>query len=166
MLGSAGVIAMDTRVALVTVNVVAPETLPDVAVIVLLPAETEVADPSEFAALLIVATPEFEELQVTAVVRSCVVLSEYIPVAENCCDVPRAILELAGVTEMETRVALVTVKVAVPETLPDVAVIVLLPGATVVADPLEFAALLIAATPEFEELHVTSLVRSCAVLSE
>jgi hypothetical protein len=34
--------------------------------------------------LLIVAVPGLLELQVTAVVRSCVVLSENVPVAVNC----------------------------------------------------------------------------------
>jgi hypothetical protein len=44
---------------------------------------TELADPSLPAALLIVAVPVLLELQVTAVVRSCVVLSENVPVAAN-----------------------------------------------------------------------------------
>jgi hypothetical protein len=37
---------------------------------------TAVANPLEPAALLTVATPVLDELQVTAVVKSCVVLSE------------------------------------------------------------------------------------------
>ena len=60
----------------VTVSVAVSETLPDVAVIVVEPAATDVAKPLEPAALLIAATPEADEFQVTAVVRSCVVLSE------------------------------------------------------------------------------------------
>jgi hypothetical protein len=76
MFGLVGVIAIDTSVAGVTVRVVAPDMLPDVAVIVVDPVATEEADPLELAALLIVATPVSDELQVTAVVRSCVVLSE------------------------------------------------------------------------------------------
>jgi hypothetical protein len=70
------VIAMDTSVAGVTVRVVDPDMPPEVAVIVVDPAATEEADPLEPAALLIAATPVLDELQVTAVVRSCVVLSE------------------------------------------------------------------------------------------
>jgi hypothetical protein len=70
------VIAMDTSVAGVTVRVVDPDMPPEVAVIVVDPAATEEADPLDPAALLIVATPVLDELQVTAVVRSCVVLSE------------------------------------------------------------------------------------------
>ncbi len=53
-----------------------PETLPDIAVIVVEPAATDVARPFEPAALLIVAALIFDELQVTEAVRFCVVLSE------------------------------------------------------------------------------------------
>ncbi len=60
----------------VTVSVAVPETLPDVALMVVDPAATAVASPCEPAALLIVATPVLDELQVTTVVRICVVLSE------------------------------------------------------------------------------------------
>jgi hypothetical protein len=67
---------MDTSVAEVTVSVVEPEILPDVAVIVVDPAVADVAKPLEPAALLMAATPEADEPQVTAVVRFCVVLSE------------------------------------------------------------------------------------------
>jgi len=48
-----------------TVNVVTPEMPPVVAVIVVLPEATEVAIPLEAGALLTVATPGLEELQVT-----------------------------------------------------------------------------------------------------
>ena len=76
MLGLVGVIAMETNVAGVTVSVVDPEMLPTVAVIVVVPAATAVASPLDPAALLIVATPVLEELQVAEAVRFCVVLSE------------------------------------------------------------------------------------------
>ena len=76
MLGLVGVIAMDTSTAGVTVRVVAPDTLPDVAMIVVEPVAMAVVDPFEPAALLIVAMVVFDELQVTAVVKSCVELSE------------------------------------------------------------------------------------------
>ncbi len=68
--------AIDTSVAGVTVSVVDPDMLPDVAVTVVEPAATDVARPFEPVALLIVATPALDELQVTAVVRFCVVPSE------------------------------------------------------------------------------------------
>ncbi len=76
MLGLPGVTAMDTKVAAVTVRVVEPDTLPDVAVIVVVPAAIDVARPLEPTALLIVATPVLEEPHVTAVVRFCVEPSE------------------------------------------------------------------------------------------
>ena len=76
MLGLVGVTAMDTSVAEVTVSVVDPDLLPDVAVIVVEPAAAAVASPLEPAALLMVATPVLDEFQVTDAVRFCVVLSE------------------------------------------------------------------------------------------
>ena len=53
-----------------------PEMLPDMALIVLEPAAMPVARPFEPAALLMVATAVFDELQVTAAVRFWVELSE------------------------------------------------------------------------------------------
>ena len=69
-------IVMYTSVVELTVMVADPDTPFDVAVIVVDPATAGVANPLEPAALLIVATPVLDELQVTAAVRSCVVLSE------------------------------------------------------------------------------------------
>jgi hypothetical protein len=120
----------------------------------------------EPAALLMAATVVDDDFQVTDVVRFCVELSEYVPVAVNCLDVPSAILGLVGVSVMETSVAGVTVSVEIPEILPDVAVIVVEPVATELANPLEPAALLMAATAAVEEFHITVVVRSCVVLSE
>jgi hypothetical protein len=68
----------------VTVNVAVAEKPPDIAVMVVVPAATAVASPLEPVALLIDAMPVPLELHVAAAVRSCVVPSEYIPVAENC----------------------------------------------------------------------------------
>ena len=76
MLGLAGVTAMETSVAAVTVMVVEPAMLPDVAVTVVEPVATGVARPLEPVALLIAATPVLEELQVTDAVRFCVEPSE------------------------------------------------------------------------------------------
>lgn len=158
----AGVIAIDTRVALVTVNLVEPDTPANVAMIVLSPTASEVANPLESFALLTAATPELAELHVTEVVRSCGGPAENIPVAVNCVVVPSAMLGLVGVTSIETSVALVTVNWVEPETLATVAVIVLLPAEMDVANP----ALLIVATPVLVELHVAKFVRSCGVPSE
>jgi hypothetical protein len=80
--------------------------------------------------------------------------------------VPRAILGFVGVTAMDTSVAEVTVIVAVPETLPDIALIVDEPVAIGVANPLEPAALLIAATEDEDDFQVTAVVRFCVEPSE
>ncbi len=56
-------------------------------------------------------------------------LSEKIPVAVNCSDVPTAIAGLVGVTEMDASVAAVTVRLVKPEILPKVAVMVVTPTA-------------------------------------
>jgi hypothetical protein len=74
--GFTGVIVRETSVAGVTESVVAPETLPDAAVIVVEPAAADVANPLLPAALQMVATPLEEELQVAVYDMSCVVLSE------------------------------------------------------------------------------------------
>jgi hypothetical protein len=71
-----GVTAIDVSVAAVTVRSADPDMPPDVAVIIVVPAATEVARPLEPDALLIVATPALDELQTTVVVRFWVVLSE------------------------------------------------------------------------------------------
>ena len=84
MILKVGVTAIDTRVAGVTSSSVPPDMLPEDAMILLPPTATAVAIPLVPDPLLIVATPVFDENQVTDVVRSCVVLSENVPVAVNC----------------------------------------------------------------------------------
>ena len=84
----------------------------------------------------------------------------------NCWDVPLAIEELTGVTEIDVSVAGVTVSVADPDMPPDIAVIVVVPAATAVASPLEPEALLTVATPVVDELQVAEAVRFCVVPSE
>ena len=84
----------------------------------------------------------------------------------SCCFVPLAMLGLVGVTEMDTSVAAVTVRVVDPDMLPRAAVTVVPPVATLVAKPLLPAALDTAATETFVEDQVTVVVRSWVVLSE
>ena len=84
----------------------------------------------------------------------------------NCTVVPRTREGLVGVTVIETSVAGVTVRVVEPEIFPDVAVIVVVPAATEVALPFDFAALLMVATDPSEELHVTEVVMFRVLLSE
>src|SRR6185369_13706118 len=166
MLGFAGVTAMDCKVAGVTVRVVEPEISPDVAVMVVVPAAREVAVPFVPAALLMAALVVSEELQVTVVVRSCVLPSEKVPVAVNCWTVELTMLGFAGVTAMDSRVAGVTVSAVEPEMAPDVAMMVVVPAARAVALPFVPAALLMVALVASEELQVTAVVRSCVLLSE
>ena len=165
MLGVAGITAMERRAAGVTVRPVEPDTLPRVAVIVTGPWPRAVASPFDPAELLTAATPAFVELQVTAVVRFCVDLSVKVPVAVNCCVVPPAMLGFAGITAIDTRVAGVTVKVVDPETAALAAIIVVDPGLTAVANPLEPDALLTEATVVAEEVQATVAVRFCVELS-
>jgi hypothetical protein len=130
--------------------------VPKVAVMVVVPPATAVTMPL----LLTIATVLLEELQVTCEVISWSVPSEYTPKAVNCWVNPTCIPELAGATDMEDRVAGVTVSVVLPEVVPEVvvmaAVIVAAPAATPVARPL----LLTVATDVFDEVQVT-----CAVIS-
>jgi hypothetical protein len=71
IVGFAGVTAIDTNAAGLTVRVVDPLIDPSVAVIVVSPSPVLVANP----VLLIVATPGFDELQLTDAVRNCVLPS-------------------------------------------------------------------------------------------
>src|SRR5580698_6374927 len=100
-----GPTAMETSVACVTISEVEPLTAPaadvDAAVMVAVPLPMVVASPVE----LMVAMVRSLELQVEELVTSCVVPSENVPVAVNCCVVPEARIGPAGVTVMETRTA-------------------------------------------------------------
>ncbi len=105
MLEFAGVTVIDTSVGGLTVSVVEPVMLPDLAVISVLPAATDEASPLEPVALLMVATNGFDELHVTNVVISGVEFSEKVSVAVNCWVVPRVMLGFTGVTAMDASVA-------------------------------------------------------------
>jgi hypothetical protein len=153
---------MEDRVAEVTVRVVPPTLAPEVAVMVAIPAATAVAKP---VALSTVATDGLREFQVTCLVMSKLVPSEYAPEAANCwCWVTptsTGMLGLTGVTEMEDRVAEVTVRVVLPETAPEVAVMVAWPSATDVATFRSTVAIDV-----LEELQVTCVVILLLVPSE
>ena len=155
--GFAGVTAIDSNVAFVTVSVVDPTTLPLVALIVELPAFTAVARPPE----VIVATVVVPEAHTTLPVKSCVVVSLNVPVAVNCCVPPTMTEGLAGVTAIDTNTAAVTFNVVDPTMLPLVALIVEVPTFSVVARP----PALIVATVVVPEAHTTLPVRFCVVLS-
>lgn len=152
MVGFAGVTAMDVTIAVV--SMVDPEMPVKVALMVVWPAVAAEVIP----AALMVATEVSDESQATRLVRSWVALFDRIPVALNCRVVPTMLVRLAGVTVMETSAA--DVKVVVPDTVPEVAVMVIEPAAIAAAAPFEPSALLIEATAGFDELHTTDVVRS------
>jgi hypothetical protein len=154
----AGVTCTLTTVAVVTVMAAVPLIDPACAVMVVAPTPTLVAKPEA----LMVATELLLDDQVTDVVRSSVDPSESVPIARYCCDVPSARVAVAGVTASETRVAGLTVSVAMPETPSYAAEIKVLPPVTLVANPV----LEIVATEVTEDCHVTVLVRFCIEPSE
>jgi len=156
IVGLAGVTATDTNTGAVMVRPVNPLIDPDVAMIVVLPVPAPVAKP----ALVIVATEVLVELQTTEPVMFKVPPSLNMPVAVNCCVTPLAIEVFAGVTAIDTSVA-VTVRFVEPLIEPEVAMIVVLPVPAPVASP----ALVIVATEVLVELQVTILVRFCVLLS-
>ena len=85
--------------------------------------------------------------------------------AVNDCDENIGTEGFTGVTAIETNVAAVTVRMLVPLTKPDVAVIVVTPVPAPVARPFEPGALLTVAAAGSSELHVTDVVRSCVDVS-
>jgi len=145
---------MKDRGTAVAVRVVLPEILPEVAVIVVVPAEAAVAKP----VLLTVATDGSDELQMTCVVISNLVVSEYVPVALNCWVAPTSIVGSTGLTTMTDRVAEFTVRVVSPEIellVMEVAVMVVVPAETAKARPVVLS---IVATDGLDELQVTCVV--------
>jgi len=86
----------------ITVSVVVPDIVSDVAVMIDVPTSIPAASP---VAASIVATVVVLELHVTDEVISVVVLSEYVPVAVNCCVAALAIDGVAGVIAIDKRVA-------------------------------------------------------------
>ena len=84
-----------------------------------------------------------------------------MPVAANCWFVPDAIDGFAGVIAIETRAALVTVRVVDPLTAPELAAMTVAPVPVPVASP----ALEIVATACEEEFQVTVPVMFCVLPS-
>ena len=152
MFAEEGATDMEDRIAAIIVRVVFPKILPEAAVMVHVPTETAQARPM----LLTVATDVFDDLQVTCVVISWLVPSEYMPVAVNCWGTIMGMIAEDGVTAMEDRVAGITVRSVLPEMLPEMAVMMDVPAATAVARPL----LSTVATDIFDEVQVTWVVMS------
>ncbi len=153
-----GVTAIETSVAELTVNGADPVTPLSEALMFAVPGATPVTrltDPT-------VATAVLSEAQVASRVMFCVLESLNVPVAEKDNFVPGAMVRPEGETEIETRVALVTVSVIDAAIEPTVAVMVQLPGATALARPL---LLPIFATVLSDDVQVACPVRSCVLPS-
>lgn len=87
-----------------------------------------------------------------------------VPVAVNCNVVPGAIDGAGGVMAIDSTTALVTVRLALEEMLPEVAVTVAEPKPIALASPaVPFA--LMATIDGFADVHCTEEVRSCLVPS-
>ena len=84
---------------------------------VVLPTAAAVAKP----ALLMVATEVFDELHVTVLVRFCVLLSLYVPVAVYCRVAPFWMEAFAGVTAIDANTGAVTVSPVDPLIDPETA---------------------------------------------
>lgn len=146
--------------AAVTVSVVVVETLPEVAVMVVVPAETPSARPFVGEVSLMVANAGFDELQLTLPVMVCTLLSLKVPVAINCCLVDDAMVALVGAMVIETSFGamdrltepLTELIVAVTETVPFDVAVSTPPAATV-------------ASPAGDVVQLTEEVRSLVVLS-
>jgi len=154
--GLLGLMLMDIRWAVETVKLVEPLTAPSVAEMLVVPVARLPTEPR----LFMVAVTGLEEPQRTDSVRSSVLLSLKVPVAVNCFVVPTAMLEFAGVTAIDTNVALFTLSEAVPVIEPEIALIVADPVPTEVARP----EALTVAVPETDDVHVTD-VKSCVLPS-
>jgi hypothetical protein len=99
----------------------------------------------------VVATATLSEAQVASEVMICVLESLNDPVAVKDKFVPGAIVLPVGVTEIDTRVALVTVRVTEALIVPTAAVMVVIPGLRPFASP---QALPTVATSVLDEVHV------------
>jgi hypothetical protein len=148
---------MEASAAEFTVSVVDPVVDPEVALITVEPTPTPLASP----ALLIDAVDGIDELQVTELVRSCVLPSLYVANALNCWVWPFAIDGEAGVTLIDCRVraAAPTVSTVEPAMVLYLALMVVDPDA--IADTTPPAATV--ATARFEDVQVTYLLMSWEV---
>ena len=157
---SPGVTTMEEIVGELTVSPVEPVIEPRVAEMVVLPELTPVALP--LASM--VATEVTDEFQETSEVRSRLLPSLLVPIAENCWLVFTGMVAPEGDTVILTRLvpALVTVRIAVAWKLPDTALIVTTPTAAPLASP----ELLTVAIAVSDELHCAVEVRSLLLPSE
>ena len=121
-----GVTVIDTRVAGVTVRDAVPTTPPNVAVIVA--GEPDDDSPVARPVLLMVATVEGVDAQVTNEVRFCWLLSPNTPVAAKLVDIVAGTVAVVGVTLMVCNWVDSTITAALLVRAPSVAVITALPA--------------------------------------
>ena len=145
------------RAGALTVRTALPVIEPDVAVMVVFP----VAMPKASPAALTEATAGADEVQATELVMFDVLPSESVPVAVNCCDWPAGTDALAGVTAIDFSTGARTWRLALPLTLPDLALTETVPTELAVARP----AVLIVATTELDVDQDTAPVRSFVLWS-
>jgi hypothetical protein len=107
-----------------------------------------------------VATAVLEDVHVTVLVRSLVDPSVNVPIALNCTVMPRERDGLVGLTAKLTSPGGVTVSVVLPVREPKAAVTEVMPRAKLVASPAVPGVLLILATVDGTELHITAAVTS------
>lgn len=150
--GFAGVMAMEVKVALLTVSKVVPATPEALAVIVTEPSFLPLATPLE----RIEAMFGWFDFQDKPLRLLAILPSLKVPLAVNRMSVCSSTFGFAGLMVMLTRCALETVSDAGPLTAPKVAIIVLVPIVTLEATPW----LLMVATAGLEELQSTDAVTS------
>ena len=152
-------IAIERRVAAVTVTAMAFEAIPFWDALMFAdPTPCAVANPDAFT----VKTLLLEEAHATELLIFWVLPSLKAPVAVNGSVVPLAIEALFALMVIDCSAAAVTVSVIEFDVMPFcVALIALLPAATPVANP----AALTVATDAFDEFHVTELLRFCVLPS-
>lgn len=150
---------IDCSTAGVTLSATALEVTPFwVAVMLVEPMPMAVASP----VALIVAAAAFDDVQLTELVRFCVLPSLKIPVAVNWLVVPLAIEFAGAVMLIDCRVAAVIVSTIAFEVMPFVVAVMLLDPVDIpVARP---PAVMLAAAV-FEEPQATELVKFCVLPS-
>lgn len=128
MLALLGVMVIEVRVALVTVNDAVPTCPANTAVMVAVPGAIPFANPLVPPESLMVATDAGDEVHNTELVRFWVLPSANVPTALNCTPVCSATLAFAGVTWTDVSCDESTTREAPPLTEPCCAVTVAVPA--------------------------------------
>ena len=152
-------IAIERRVAAVTVTAMAFEVIPFWDALMFAdPTPCAVANPDAFTVKMLL----LEEAHATELLIFWVLPSLKAPMAVNGSVVPLAIEALFALMVMDCSAAAVTVSVIEFDVMPFcVALIALLPAATPVANPVA----LTVATEAFDEFHVAELLKFCVLPS-